>query len=261
MFWTSQTILSPSSCSTWSRVCFSFGWFALHHSQFTSNQKFWGMLKKVMITSVLLLEMQSIQHLLSSLRIPFLSYICDFIWYFIHWHVFEKTRKILLMLMVIVPVQIYMKMLIVIPLIFLFWGGFIQEYNIDNWPVNKNNQPFLDAIKSSHAIWQLSAYDIEGNLINPLDYEEKLGGAICHVCFLIFHSLVKQKHIFNAIIRDITILHPPTTIASSTSSFKTYSPSPLQKKQKITGSFFFLVVLFWYNVFGFLPKWFWFYWM
>ena len=111
-------------------------------------------------------------------------------------------------------------------------GGFIQEYNINNWLVNENNWPFLDAIKSPHVVQQLPAYDIKGNLIDPLDYEEKLGGVICCVCFSIFRFLVKQKHIFNAIVRDITIVHPSTTFASSTSSLK-HILHPPHKKQKI----------------------------
>ena len=116
-----------------------------------------------------------------------------------------------------------------------FWGrgNLIQEYDINNWPVNENNQVFLNAIKSSHMVRQLPAYDIKGNLINPIDYEEKLGGAITQVCFLIFYFLVKQKHIFNAVVQDITILCPPTMIVSSTSSLKHILHPPC-KKQKTT---------------------------
>ena len=51
-------------------------------------------------------------------------------------------------------------------------------------------------------------------LISPLDYEEKLGGAIARVCFSIVHYLIKHKHVYNAIVRDITVMRPPTTIAA-----------------------------------------------
>jgi hypothetical protein len=94
------------------------------------------------------------------------------------------------------------------------------------------NQQFLDAIKSSHNVRQLPAYDIRGNLIRPFDYEEKLAGAIVRVCFSIVHYLIKQKHIFNAVARDITVVRAPTSITPSTSSLK-HILHPPHKKQKI----------------------------
>ena len=87
----------------------------------------------------------------------------------------------------------------------------ILEYTIHNWPVPVANEPYLDEIKSSHDVQEIPAYDIRNNLIHPTEYEEKLGGAIARVCFSIAHYTVKQKHIFNALVRDITVLRAPTT--------------------------------------------------
>jgi hypothetical protein len=90
-----------------------------------------------------------------------------------------------------------------------------DEYDIDNWPVSLSNEPYLDAIKSTHNVQRLPAYDIKGDLIHPFDYEEKLAGAIARVCFSIVHFVVRQKHIYNALVRDITIVRPPITIATT----------------------------------------------
>ena len=85
-----------------------------------------------------------------------------------------------------------------------------------NWPVPLGNQPYLDEIKDTHNVQQLPAYNIRGDLIHPFNYEEKLAGAIIQVCFTIVHFHIKQqRHIFNALVRDITVLRPPTSIAST----------------------------------------------
>ena len=81
-------------------------------------------------------------------------------------------------------------------------------------------EPYLDAMKSSHVVQQLPAYDVRGNDIHPSEYEEKLAGAITRVCFSIVHFLIKQKHIYNAVLRDITVLRPPTTVIPSSTSLK-----------------------------------------
>ena len=100
---------------------------------------------------------------------------------------------------------------------------------INDWPVTPANELELNSIKHSHYVQPLQAYDIRGNLIEPFLYEEKLAGAIARVCFTIVHYPIKQKHIFNALVRDITIIRPPTTIVQS--SLKSIlHPKTKQKK-------------------------------
>jgi hypothetical protein len=93
------------------------------------------------------------------------------------------------------------------------FNSFFVEYN--NWPVPSSNECHLDEIKTSHNVQQLPAYNVRGNLIDPLHYEEKLAGSIAHVCFSIAHFFIKQKHVFNTYVKDITILRPPTIIVST----------------------------------------------
>jgi hypothetical protein len=91
---------------------------------------------------------------------------------------------------------------------------------------------YLEEIKPSFNVRQLPAYDIRGKLIHPSAYEEKLTGTIIHVCFPLIHFVIKQKHIYNAIARDITVVGAPTTITSSSSSVKEIL-HPERKKQRI----------------------------
>ena len=90
-----------------------------------------------------------------------------------------------------------------------------ESLTINNWPVQSSNNLYLDGIKSSHIINQLAAYDIKNNLIHPSQYEEKLAGTITRVCFSMVHYFMKERHIYKAIIQDITVLCPPTTISPS----------------------------------------------
>ena len=84
-----------------------------------------------------------------------------------------------------------------------------------NWAVSNTNEAYLDEIKTTHTVEQLPAYDINGNLIAPLDYEEKLAGSIARICFSVAHFHIKQKHIYNAYVKDITVVRPPTSIATT----------------------------------------------
>jgi hypothetical protein len=79
----------------------------------------------------------------------------------------------------------------------------MSESSIENWPVHGNNEVLLNAMKSSHSLHQLPAYNVNSDAIDPQQYEEKLAGAIAQVCFSIIHFFMKQKHIFNAVVRDI----------------------------------------------------------
>ena len=98
------------------------------------------------------------------------------------------------------------------PSLLCYLKHFILEYTIHNWPIPVTNEPYLESIKNSHEVNQLPAYDIRGNPIHPKEYEEKLAGAIARVCFTLLHFIIKQKHVFNALVRDITVLRPPSTI-------------------------------------------------
>ena len=95
-----------------------------------------------------------------------------------------------------------------------------NNFTIDNWPVPTSNEPYLNELKDTHFIQRLPAYDIRGCLVHPLDYEEKLTGAVVCACFTIIHYMINKKHIFNAVVQDLTVLCPPTSISPSNSNLK-----------------------------------------
>lgn len=102
---------------------------------------------------------------------------------------------------------------------------YCPDYPINDWPVSSASQPCLDDIKTSHIINQIPAYDIRDIPIAPTDYQEKLAGSIVEVYFMMahFHIQQSQKNIFNAIVRDITILRPPLQLSLSTSRWGLHS--------------------------------------
>lgn len=107
------------------------------------------------------------------------------------------------------------------------------DFSIENWPVGSANNVHLDAIKASHVVDPLPVFDVNGHHIDPSEYEEKLAGAITWVCFSIMHFLIKQKHIFNAVVCDITVLHPPTTIVRSSASLKGILHPQFDSRKKV----------------------------
>jgi len=114
-----------------------------------------------------------------------------------------------------------------------------DEYTINNWPVSSPNEIHLHSIKDNYDVQQLPAYDVRNNLIHPSHYEEKLAGCTARVCFSIMHYLIKQKHVFNAIVKDITVVRPPMSIAPTTLKNILH-----QKKKKLMSSLFHSVSFF-----------------
>jgi hypothetical protein len=106
------------------------------------------------------------------------------------------------------------------------------EYNIHTWPVPVTNEIYLDEIKSTHDVRQIPAYNDKNKSIHPSEYEEHLAGSISRVSFSVVHYLIRQRHVFNATVRDITVLRPPSTIAP-TSLKNILHPSPAKKRRLV----------------------------
>jgi hypothetical protein len=99
-----------------------------------------------------------------------------------------------------------------------FINRFFSDFPIKDWPVSISNRPFLNNVKSSHVVRRIPAFDIRNEAISPSDYQDKLAGSIVQVCFALVHYHIRQsqKNIFNAMIRELTVLRPPLHIVSST---------------------------------------------
>ena len=63
----------------------------------------------------------------------------------------------------------------------------------------------------SHVVVPLPAEDVDGNRIHPLNYEEKLRGAVVRVGFVLNHYFpLNGKHRFTADVDNMRVLIPPT---------------------------------------------------
>ncbi|RXW19638.1 hypothetical protein EST38_g6231 [Candolleomyces aberdarensis] len=84
------------------------------------------------------------------------------------------------------------------------------RFLIENWPVqNPAAQSHLDALKDTHVVNPIPAYDVEGHLILPTEYESKLRGAIVRLEFQLVHWLVRRQDFFSANVERIRVLVPP----------------------------------------------------
>ncbi|KAJ3535033.1 hypothetical protein NMY22_g6664 [Coprinellus aureogranulatus] len=85
------------------------------------------------------------------------------------------------------------------------------QFRIENWPANwPAEREELNKIVRSHVVVPLPAKDMDGNLIHPSQYEEKLKGAIVRVGFVLNHYYpLGGYHRFTADIHEIQVLQPP----------------------------------------------------
>lgn len=94
-----------------------------------------------------------------------------------------------------------------------------------NWPVSPANSNQMDSLRTSHYVNPIPAYDVDGNLIRPLDYERKLKGALLEIEFTLSRSYFKEReengkvepaHFqFVADILRIKVLAPPAATMTS----------------------------------------------
>lgn len=87
-------------------------------------------------------------------------------------------------------------------------------FRMENIPVHDNAKAELRGLKSTHVFDSLPAYDINGDLIMPKDYDAQLRGTIVVLSFTLTHydfsqrTGSQQSHIFIADIVKIRVLAP-----------------------------------------------------
>ncbi|KIK77994.1 hypothetical protein PAXRUDRAFT_834770 [Paxillus rubicundulus Ve08.2h10] len=91
------------------------------------------------------------------------------------------------------------------------------EFSMETWPVAKWCQSQLQGLLPTHDICPLPAYEEDGSLIQPRQYESKLRGALVevHMSFCYHHIKILKKHVFNAIPRQLIVLRPPAALPSN----------------------------------------------
>ncbi|KAG2748657.1 hypothetical protein P692DRAFT_20732882, partial [Suillus brevipes Sb2] len=75
-------------------------------------------------------------------------------------------------------------------------------------------------------------YDIDRQLIPPTQYESKLCGAVVEVHFAFFHHHIRKskRHIFNAVLRELIVLRPPSNMPSSPLKRRNIGTGPASDK-------------------------------
>ncbi|KAG2087595.1 hypothetical protein BD769DRAFT_1680709 [Suillus cothurnatus] len=89
-----------------------------------------------------------------------------------------------------------------------------SDFDISTWPVANRCRGRLEDLTSTHNVCPLPAYDTDHGLIPPLEYESKLKGALVEVHMAFCHHRIKnaKRDVFNAILRQLTVLSPPAAM-------------------------------------------------
>lgn len=105
-----------------------------------------------------------------------------------------------------------------------------SQFQLNNWPVGDRCKSALAdlAAANTHDIQPLRAYDTDGSILSPTNYENKLHGATVLVAMAFFHRYIKKnkRHVFTLQVCEITILRPPPA----------KGPSSPYKRRKLTKS-------------------------
>jgi hypothetical protein len=121
------------------------------------------------------------------------------------------------------------------------------EMPIAEWPVQSDAAPdALSHLHDTHVARRMSAYDVDGQFIEPQDYENQLRGALAVMRFTMEKYTMysgkgkdrETRDIYVANVASIRVLVPPT-MATNDSESKTlhrkdpFTPDVKGKKRKI----------------------------
>ncbi|KAG1890684.1 uncharacterized protein F5891DRAFT_986837 [Suillus fuscotomentosus] len=109
-----------------------------------------------------------------------------------------------------------------------------SDFDIATWPVADRCKGHLQDLRSTHNVCPLPAYDTDHSLIPPLEYESKLKGALVEVHMAFFHHRVKnaKRDVFNAILRQLTVLSPPAAMPINPFKRHRLNTGPLNARNK-----------------------------
>ncbi|KAF8483183.1 hypothetical protein JB92DRAFT_3132075 [Gautieria morchelliformis] len=92
----------------------------------------------------------------------------------------------------------------------------IKQLSFDGWPIRQAWGDELDAVKETHDINPLPAYDLDHSTIAPKDYERCLLGAIAEVHITLIHYLIGKKgSTMVADVQEMIVLRPPRELPPS----------------------------------------------
>ncbi|KIJ09101.1 hypothetical protein PAXINDRAFT_17803 [Paxillus involutus ATCC 200175] len=91
------------------------------------------------------------------------------------------------------------------------------DFSMERWPVADRCKAELQNLLSTHDIQPLPAYDKSHALIPPHQYESKLKGALVEVYIAFYHHHIKKsrRRVFNASLRELLVVRPPSAMPAS----------------------------------------------
>ncbi|KAF8478324.1 hypothetical protein JB92DRAFT_2837996 [Gautieria morchelliformis] len=108
----------------------------------------------------------------------------------------------------------------------------MKQISFDGWPVSLAWREELDAVKSTHDVNPLPAYDLDHKMIAPKDYERCLVGAAVELHVTLIHYLIgKQGSTLVADLREMIVLWPPRAMPQSPSK-RSLMAGPSSKSPK-----------------------------
>ncbi|KAF8520056.1 hypothetical protein JB92DRAFT_3111911 [Gautieria morchelliformis] len=110
----------------------------------------------------------------------------------------------------------------------------MMQISFNGWPVSHAWRKELDAVKATHDVNPLPAYDIDHNMIAPKDYERCLLGAAVEVHVTLIHYLIGKKgSTMVADLREMIVLRPPRRLPQSpTKQSLIAGPSSISPKKQ-----------------------------
>ncbi|KIK25546.1 hypothetical protein PISMIDRAFT_9547 [Pisolithus microcarpus 441] len=116
-----------------------------------------------------------------------------------------------------------------------------DPFSLEMWPLTKErNRPELLALKSTHRVLPVPAYDLAGNLIHPTAYRRFLQGALVEIHFTLSHWGIAgvRRDVYSGEIQFIHLLDAP--IPASCAGRKRRIPLHLNadstpSKKQVTG--------------------------
>jgi hypothetical protein len=107
---------------------------------------------------------------------------------------------------------------------------------MENWPVSREAQPYLNEIKESFVPRPIHAYDEDDNLISPDMYEQKLKGAIVEIHFTLSHWGIVNKNdpsdTYSAHISHVQVISPPKLVQIQKHKLSTQNPLSSKRRKQ-----------------------------
>ncbi|KAF8526378.1 hypothetical protein JB92DRAFT_2826580 [Gautieria morchelliformis] len=95
-------------------------------------------------------------------------------------------------------------------------AALMMQISFGGWPVSHAWRKELDAVKATHDVNPLPAYNIDHSMIAPKDYERCLLGAAVEVHVTLIHYLIGKKgSTMVANLREMIVLRPPRGLPQS----------------------------------------------